>query len=463
MILNRLTIRARITLGTFLLALIFFAGAAVMLQGQVAGILDRVTLKLLASDSATFVSAGINLPKTTMEAPGEDQRVAVIDPGGIVRLTTLPARLDGQFATFRSGVAGPRNYASSGYRYALLVSRVETSDGTWTIVSARSDAANQLVLNGLTAGLTWGFAGLSLLFALVSWLLTGAALGPVTQLRRSADSLLMSRSADLLEVGPARDEVSDLATTLNNLISGLHDSAAREKQLVSDASHELRTPLAILQARLELLQRAVPAQHRADVSAAEAAVRRLTALVSDLLELSRIEAKAELGAARPDELAAALVDSVDRSRFAASATSTIIDYDVSGEGGAGVVRMSAETFGRIVDNLAKNSIAALGDSGVITLVLHAGEAEVTLVVQDDGPGMSAAFLSRAFDRFAREDPARSSQHGTGLGLSIVQAAVTVAGGSVELDSRGRGLKVSVRLPLAPVAEDRQADAAYPTT
>ncbi len=461
MILNRLSIRARITLGTFLVALIFFAGTAVALQAQVGGILDRATLKLLASDSANFVSAGIKLPSMALEAPGGDQRVAVIDPAGILRLTTLPVALEGQIASFSGGPAGARSFSTPNYRYAILVSRVATSAGTWTVVSARSEAANQLVLNGLTTGLAWGLAGLSLLFALVSWLLTGAALAPVTQLRRSADTLLMSRSVALLEVGPARDEVSELATTLNNLISGLHDSAAREKQLVSDASHELRTPLAILQARLELLQRAVPPQYRADVSAAEAAVRRLTALVADLLELSRIEASAGAGSASAAQLAAALVDSVDRSRFAGSTTSIIIDYDVSGFGVGGVVGMSADTFGRIADNLAKNSIAALGDTGVITLVLHAGAGEVTLVVQDDGPGMSADFLSRAFDRFARDVPAGTSQHGTGLGLSIVHAAVVAAGGSVELDSRGQGLKVSVKLPLAPDATDRLDGAERP--
>lgn len=461
MILNRLTIRARITLGTFLLALIFFAGVAVVLQSQVSAILDKATLEVLESDSAPYVSAGVNLPEENLDGPGEDQRVAVIDPAGIVRLSTLPSRISGQVSTFVDGDSGPRSYSSGGHSYRLLVTRVATPGGTWTVISARSEASNQLVLNRLTVGLAWGLAGLSVLFALVSWLLTSAALGPVTQLRRSADSLVRSGSPDLLEVGPARDEVSQLATTLNNLISGLHESAAREKQLVSDASHELRTPLAILQARLELLQRVVPEGNRADVSAAEAAVRRLTALVSDLLELSRIEASAETGVATPAQLEAALADSVDRSRFAVAAAAITIDFTAAVQGSDAVVAMGAETFGRIADNLAKNATAAVGNAGHVTLALSADDDAVVLLVSDDGPGMSEEFLSKAFDRFAREDQARSSHQGTGLGLSIVHAAVEAAHGTVELENLHPGLKVSVRLPLAPAA-GRPGDAELPT-
>lgn len=463
MIVNRLTIRARITLGSFLLALIFFAGTAVVLHGQVAGILDRATLELLESDSAPYVSAGVNLTTESLKAPGEDQRIAVIDPAGILRLSTMPARLDGAFAGFTSGGPGARTYNASGHTYLLLVSRVQTPAGTWTVVSARNEAPNEVVLTSLTTGLAWGLAGLSLLFALVSWLLTGAALAPVAQLRRSADSLVTSESADLLEVGQARDEVSQLATTLNNLISGLHESAAREKQLVSDASHELRTPLAILQARLELLRRAVPEANREDVNAAEAAVRGLTALVSDLLELSRIEANAESGSATVAQLSAALAESVDHARSAAAATGIRIDYNVTGEAPGAVVMMGAETFGRIVDNLTKNAIAALGHTGAVTVGLVAQAVAVTLTVRDDGPGMSPDFLPRAFDRFARADTARTSHAGTGLGLSIVHAAVEAAHGTVELQNSTAGLKVSVRLPLAPVAMPHPGGAASPTS
>jgi len=461
-ILNRLSIRARITVGSFLLALLFFAGTAVIVQSQVAGILDTSTVELLESDSAPYVTLGAELPSEKLQTPGEDQQVVVIDPAGVVRLSTLPDRLDGEIARFSRGTAGTRTYQAAGHTYRLLVSRVETSGGTWTIVSARSEAASQLVLSRLSIGLAWGLAGLSLLFALASWLLTGAALGPVAQLRRSADSLVTSKSPDLLEVGPARDEVSELATTLNNLISGLHESAAREKQLVSDASHELRTPLAILQARLELLQRAVPKANRDDVSAAEAVVRRLTTLVSDLLELSRIEANSESGSATVGQLSAALAESVDRARFAASATGIRVDYEVAAEHPEGTVAMSAETFGRLVDNLVKNSMAALGESGQVTISLAATGDAIALTVRDDGPGMSDDFLPKAFDRFAREDRARTSHQGTGLGLAIVHAAVDAAGGTVELDNSGRGLAVSARLPLAPGGYDHPSGAASPT-
>lgn len=453
MIRGRLSIRARITVGSFLLALLFFAGAAFVVQAQVRTILDRSTIELLESDSAPYVTAGVNLPTQTLEAPGEDQRVAVIDQAGTLRLTTLPARLSGAIATFRTGDVGPRTYTASGHTYQLLITRVDTPAGLWTIVAARSEAPNELVLTGLTVALAWGFAGLSVLFAGVSWLLTGAALRPVARLRRSADSLVRSGSPDLLQVDPARDEVSELALTLNSLLSQLHESAAREKQLVSDASHELRTPLAILQTRLELLGRAVPAENRDDVVAAESAVRRLTALVADLLELSRLEADGA-GSASFAELGAALEEAVDRGRFAASAEGVTIDYEV-GDAADVSVDMSAGTLGRVVDNLVKNAVAA--GSKRVDLSLSAADSAVVLMVRDDGPGMHPDFLPRAFDRFSREDPARSNQ-GTGLGLSIVRAAVEAAGGAIELDNSADGLSVSVRLPPVSAGRGLSGDA-----
>ncbi|MEP6480557.1 MAG: HAMP domain-containing sensor histidine kinase [Rhodoglobus sp.] len=460
MILNRLSIRARITIGSFLLAIIFFTGTAIIVDAQVVGILDRSTLELLESDSAPYVRAGADLGAGIPEV-GQDQRLALIDAEGTIRLSTLPARLTSFVSTLRVGADGPRTITISGHSYRGLVTRVETGEGPWTILAVRSEATNQLILDRLTVDLAWGLAGLSLLFALVSWLLTGAALAPVGQLRRSADSLVTSGSADLLAVGQARDEVSQLATTLNNLISSLHDSAAREKQLVSDASHELRTPLAILQARLELLQRAVPAENRDEVRAADAAVQRLATLVADLLELSRIEA-APGGSATVADLGMALTDSVDRGRFAAASTHITIDYEIAPARSDGVVAMGIETFGRLVDNLVKNAVAALDGSGAIAIDLACDADAVTLTVTDDGPGIGDEFLSRAFDRFSREDSARSSHQGTGLGLSIVKAAVEAAHGAVELDSASTGLRVSVRLPLATIRDSATRVAANPT-
>ncbi len=452
MILGRLSIRARITIGSFLLALIFFSGTAYFVHGQVASILDRTTLELLESDSAPYVGAGAALPDAGPEQPGEDQLIAVLDQAGAVRLTTLPKAMNGSIKDFLKGAEGARTLTVSGRTYWALVTRVHTADGPWTIVATRSDASNQVVLNRLTVGLAWGLAGLSALFALVSWLLTGAALRPVAELRRSADSLIQTGSPGLLEVGGARDEVTQLARTLNRLISGLHDSAEREKQLVSDASHELRTPLALLQARLELLRRAVPVEQEGEVRAAEAAVHRLTALVSDLLELSRIEASGSSGHATFGELAEALVDSVDRGRLSAASTQITIDYEV-GDAAGGAAQLSSATFGRIVDNLIKNAVTALGESGRVWLALSLEpETGMRLTVVDDGPGISEDFLPRAFDRFSREDLARTAHHGTGLGLSIVEAATSAANGTVELHNTGHGLRVSVLLPLAAPAQ-----------
>ncbi len=136
-------------------------------------------------------------------------------------------------------------------------------------------------------------------FGAAAWFIGSAALSPVTRLRRSAADIVSKPGTELLPVDSAGDEISDLARTLNELITNLRASAERERQIVSDASHEFRTPLAIIQTRLELAQRQANTleEMQVDVSAAQKAIGRLSALATSMLELSRIDAQNEPGRA----------------------------------------------------------------------------------------------------------------------------------------------------------------------
>ncbi|MEP6478374.1 MAG: HAMP domain-containing sensor histidine kinase, partial [Rhodoglobus sp.] len=327
--------------------------------------------------------------------------------------------------------------------------------GTWYIVTARSEAASRLVLAGLTRVLIISLTGLTLLFGAASWALTGAALRPVTRLRLSAETIVATGSAELLPTGPAHDEVSDLATTLNRLIGDLRSAAEREKQLVSDASHELRTPLAILEAQLELMGTADRATAASDLEAAQRAAHRLSVLVANLLELSQLESDGGDHATPVSAIVDELEAAIDRARLAAASTGVTIDYDISAADAAGTVALSAHDFGRVVDNLVGNSLKAVGGAGRIDVSLDIDVDAVSLLVSDSGPGIPAEFLPRAFDRFSRADEARGGVDGTGLGLAIVAAAVESAHGTVSLANRGGGgvdarvvLPVSARTPSA---------------
>lgn len=284
-------------------------------------------------------------------------------------------------------------------------------------------------------------------FGLASWLLTGFALRPVTRLQRTAEQLVASGGDGLLPVGAARDEIHDLAVTLNRLIGELRATAARERQMVSDASHELRTPLSVLQTQLELMRTDDPGALAADVAAAKRATERLSRLSADLLELSRIESGNSPPAASSfADLVEEAGAAVDRTRLACSDKEIDIDFEVSGTTSP-TLGIRANTFGRVVDNLLTNAATAVGSHGRIGVQLVAEDDELRLTVTDTGPGVPEDFLPHAFDRFARGDESRTTS-GAGLGLAIVAAAVGSAGGRLALANRPEGgAMATVRLPL----------------
>jgi signal transduction histidine kinase len=251
-------------------------------------------------------------------------------------------------------------------------------------------------------------------------------------------------------VGDVHDELSELAMTLNDLLARVRDSAAREKQIVSDAAHELRTPLAALRTQLELAHDDFGDAHAlaAQVSAAEDSVQRLTSLASNLLELSRLDATSERErASTVSQLENEFLGSIDRARLLGLGTHADIGFELELTDAAARIAVDSDSFGRMLDNVLVNSIAATGQGGEVTASLRQSQVGLTLEVRDDGPGMPESFLPRAFERFSRPDGARTSATGgSGLGLALVRAIAEAAGGSATATNSHPGLVVTVTLP-----------------
>jgi two-component system OmpR family sensor kinase len=267
-------------------------------------------------------------------------------------------------------------------------------------------------------------------------------------MRKQAEALVAQGSTAPLPVGSAADELSALATTLNVFISDVRHSVDRERQLVSDASHELRTPLAILMAQLELahLSRGDAPALEAQIVAAQQSAARLSGLATGLLELSQLDSRSPDLESTWTQLAAELAASVDRARMLAVASQLTIDFDVEGEPTSATYLIAVENFGRVVNNLTSNAIAAVPSGGSVRIALRHSTSELLLTVVDSGPGMPESFLPVAFDRFSRPDAARASHDGgSGLGLAIVHAIVQAARGRVTL-TNADGFTVTVSLP-----------------
>ena len=286
-----------------------------------------------------------------------------------------------------------------------------------------------------------------LLATLAGYVLAGAALRPVEEMRRKAAKISAATPGSRLPVPVAKDEVQRLAETLNDMLDRLETAFEHERRFVADASHELRTPLALLKTELELALR--HPRSRAELedalrSAAEE-TERLSSLASDLL----LVARSDQGGLpiNPEPLASGEVLAAVAERFRARAGElgrriAVDDGDVGFEADP---KRIEQALGNLVEN------ALVHGAGTVTLRPLRNGDRVELHVADEGPGFPDGFAARAFDRFSRADDARS-RSGSGLGLAIVDTIARAHGGSAGVSSAGASGDVWISLPIgAPTA------------
>ena len=228
---------------------------------------------------------------------------------------------------------------------------------------------------------------------------------------------------------------------------------AVRRDFVANASHELKTPAASIQAVAETLRTVGhddPAAVNRFAAQLEREALRLSRIVADLLDLSRLETGSELG--ELVRLDALVREEVERYDDQARESGVRLSVDALL---AATVTGSARDLSLLVRNLIDNAIRYTKPGGSVEIGIADGRggpgAEVSLVVRDSGVGIPARDLPRIFERFYRVDRARSRETGgTGLGLAIVRHVAENHGGSVEVTSElGAGTTFSVLLPAAP--------------
>lgn len=448
------TIRGRITRWSILAAVVLISAAAFAFLAGVNTIFASSTRTLLASDGAQYEASIQQGNTTNFPTPGEGQLIAVIDPTGKTVVTSLPASLTDRLAKLENLDHGLHTVTVSNVlQYDVVNEVVPGVASSWHIIEARNRASGQVVLNGLRLVLAFGVLALVIGFGIASWLVSGLALRPVNRMRQQAALLSHSATADTLPVGPARDELSALAETLNAFITSVRAASERERQMIADASHELRTPVAVLRTQLQLahLSAGDAAALEREISAAEVTLDRLSNLTTNLLTLSRIEAGDQAPSTSGDVLLAEFYASMDRAIVLGSVQAVSVDFVATDVNGTLTVAIVPADFAGLVDNLVVNAIAASPRGSAVEVALHRVGAALVLTVLDSGHGMPDAFLPVAFDRFSRPASSRPRPTGgSGLGLAIVKAIAVRSGGDARLRPRSEGgLVVTVELPLQP--------------
>ena len=265
----------------------------------------------------------------------------------------------------------------------LLAERVHAQDQTLVIIVGQSLQERNLALSDLGGVLIVGGPVTLLLASLAGYLLTGAALRPVEEMRRRAASISAADLDQRLPAAGGNDELGRLGRTLNEMLTRIRRSLERERTLVSDASHELRTPLTVLRAELELIGREQPAgpELQSAVGSAIEETDRLTQLADDLLLLARADHRQLAIAASGLSAAELLQQAAERARRHPDAAGKQICVD-----GAVGLRVLADhdRVGQALDNLLTNAMRH-GNGHVELTARHNGEF-VELHVLDDGPG-----------------------------------------------------------------------------
>jgi two-component system phosphate regulon sensor histidine kinase PhoR len=228
-------------------------------------------------------------------------------------------------------------------------------------------------------------------------------------------------------------------------------------EFIDNLSHELRTPLTTVSLLAETLQReagavgdAIPAKMRDRIAKIEVETGHLVQMVSELLDLSRIESGGTLHLTDGVDMGRLAADAAERLRLFAERQGVALIVDAPVE--LPRVRGDASRLGQVVVNLVHNAVKFSPDGGDVTVRTFARGNEVVTAVEDHGIGIPATARGRIFERFYKVDRARlraEAGGGTGLGLAIARHVVEQHGGRIWVESEeGSGATFAFALPTS---------------
>lgn len=409
--------------------------AGVYLVQQTDDASSRKALATLADVYQAESDAGTTPPAAATALGVANVKRATITPAGklagdaLARQAITPAEvqvvLGGKAVSTRARVAGA----------IVFVEARPTASGGLVLAQRRVDASGRISDQVLPQ---WYLAigGIALIAAALGLFVAWRVTRPLRRLADAATALAAGDRHPVREEGPT--EVRALAASLNDLSAALSLAEARQREFLLSVSHDLRTPLATVMGYAESLADGdVPSADVADVGAvigAESA--RLARMVSDLLDLARLDADELAITLRDTDVAALLADvyAAWHDRAAREQVTLVL----AGERHPLTVIADPQRLRQAIDGLLDNALRVTPAAGTIVLDLAVGDT-VDIAVRDSGPGLTDDDLLVAFDRGALHERYRGRRHvGTGLGLALVDRLVRRQGGTVAAGHASEG-------------------------
>jgi two-component system OmpR family sensor kinase len=333
-----------------------------------------------------------------------------------------------------------------------IVEQIRISDQNWLLYAPLAEPEKapgplfkkSWVLKHLPLLMIISSALLASLFfsAVLAWYFTR----PISRLKQAfqsvADGKLDTRVGTKMK--NRRDELAELGQNFDFMTSRISSLVNGQRQLLHDVSHELRSPLARMQAAIGIAQQQ-PDKVANTLSRLEKEAERMSDLVGELLLLSRLETGVTHNQPAEIDINLLLDEIVADARFEAEAKSIHILYQHDGHV---TLQGQQELLHRAIENVLRNAIKFSDGGDHISLRAHldADTTRFSIVIEDEGPGVSEADLDKLFRPFFRGEPQR--RDGIGLGLTIAQRAVAAHGGQIEAENRAEGgLRIRISLPV----------------
>jgi signal transduction histidine kinase len=245
------------------------------------------------------------------------------------------------------------------------------------------------------------------------------------------------------------DEIGTLGRSINDLAIELESYRTNRQEFFASVSHELRTPLAYVDGFAKVLKEGLyESEEEKDkyLSIIKQEATRMTKLVNDLFELSKMEEGHFHLHLEEIDLIEVIENSLEKTRLKAKEKGLLLSVDSS----ISIPSILADGLRveQVLINLVENAIRYT-EEGYIKIKLFSEESKVVIEIEDTGIGIPENEIPFLFDRFYRVEKSRSRQYGgTGLGLSIVKHLVSLQNGSINVQSKvGKGTKVRIEFPI----------------
>ena len=314
----------------------------------------------------------------------------------------------------------------------LYISVRETDSGALIMLFDAAISPVNMIKGALTAQLIVTTIVLTIVSGMMANALAKNLSQPIADVNRAAKRLTAGEY-DVEFTGENYREIYELSDTLNRTAEDLRRTDRMQKELIANISHDLRTPLTLITGYCEMMRDMEGENTPENMQVVLDETARLSALVSDLIDLSKYQSGAQKLTIESTDLDFLLLETVERYRKLLDGQGYTFVYESVGPT---FVHCDKKRILQVVYNLVNNAVQYAGEDKTVTLTLAPVEScRMRVTVSDRGEGIAKEDLSLIFDRYYKVDKVhKRAVTGTGLGLSIVKGILEAHGASYGVES-----------------------------